>query len=537
MAGHEFMLSANGSTTNTFLLKDNNKFELRKTLRFSRQPWSSREIPLEFIFDILRNAEDFFDYIEQNSETNCQEFRALFNPNPAVPAIAPLPKIQNVPILTVHQGDAVNIEPVDKHAKKSAKPITPRFKSLAIQQLQLQARFEGGNRRPPTGPIVPKVANAKPNIPNLPSIENARMRAATKLAELDPTRKVVQLILPKEVSKEEQKARGRPKTLKPAQPTKPCKIQPKPTTTKRTRSCSNSSSTSSSSCSTCRSSNTSRSKPSPKNPTKKVQKLSESSDSGPDCEITDGFTFKANSLARASVFADKIRFNRPNTFRFEPLRRSDQNVICQQVADHTDTQIVLRATSSTCTANLNSALAHQAPIRSVKITGDGNCFFRCLSYILTGDENSIYDLLRKLLNNFITNHYEITRESKDYVENNLARWDRDGEFAEDSHFFMTAALFNTPLFIWTGLDEPMKQPRWRLFDRQPMEPQFKPASDFRGIYIIALPCKCIVNGEEVDGFHFEPCFNLVPMTRPACVVPPAILAKHLVEDQQPYKKD
>ena len=74
-----------------------------------------------------------------------------------------------------------------------------------------------------------------------------------------------------------------------------------------------------------------------------------------------------------------------------------------------------------------------APTRTRKVDGDGNCNFRCTSYIVTGDEES---------------HEEVRQLLCDYIEQLPQKYDQDS----DGRAYLCRSQMRTP-GIWASTDE------------------------------------------------------------------------------------
>lgn len=98
------------------------------------------------------------------------------------------------------------------------------------------------------------------------------------------------------------------------------------------------------------------------------------------------------------------------------------------------------------------------PRRIHKTKGDGNCYFRAISYILTGSEHGHSLLREKVIHHMNTN---LTRELHDYLDQhvndyvNTSGISRDGVWATDAEIMATANLLSCDIIIHTELGDSM----------------------------------------------------------------------------------
>ena len=87
------------------------------------------------------------------------------------------------------------------------------------------------------------------------------------------------------------------------------------------------------------------------------------------------------------------------------------------------------------------------PATTQPTRGDGNCYFRALSFFLTGTQSEHVNL-RSILCEWMENHPNTIRNLAD-IENYMETSNMQmlGEYATDVELFCTASMLNTP--IWT----------------------------------------------------------------------------------------
>ncbi|XP_038064734.1 uncharacterized protein LOC119735105 [Patiria miniata] len=115
-------------------------------------------------------------------------------------------------------------------------------------------------------------------------------------------------------------------------------------------------------------------------------------------------------------------------------------------------------------------LAHSAgkPASIAPIIGDGNCFFRTLSYLVTGSER-FHGELRSL----VVSHMNVIRmpvekfcfDERTSLPVYLARsnMSQDGSWATDVEIFTAAHLLGTDIYIYSAGNNNTANPRWHKF--------------------------------------------------------------------------
>ena len=107
-----------------------------------------------------------------------------------------------------------------------------------------------------------------------------------------------------------------------------------------------------------------------------------------------------------------------------------------------------------------------------QITGDGNCYFRAISFLLTGSQSS-YANIRALLvanmlgrlksscNKFLSTKYVYQQSNYRTVQDwvNKTGMNQNGKWATDLEVFATALLFNIDIWVYLG----SAGTRWVMF--------------------------------------------------------------------------
>ena len=103
------------------------------------------------------------------------------------------------------------------------------------------------------------------------------------------------------------------------------------------------------------------------------------------------------------------------------------------------------------TLRFGSAGALSKPRRTYKIEGDGNYFFRCVSYILIGSEDAHLNIRDKVIKHMST----IQPKLKEYIDRNPSEYITDsnmiegGIWATDAEIMATANLLRCDIFVYS----------------------------------------------------------------------------------------
>lgn len=138
----------------------------------------------------------------------------------------------------------------------------------------------------------------------------------------------------------------------------------------------------------------------------------------------------------------------------------------------------------------------QPPQLSVSVKGDGNCFFRAISFVVAGTEEQ-FAKIRVTVCAFLQRHnrefFEVTNDF-DYVKK--SKMDCDGQWASEVEIFAVATLLNTDVFVFSEI-APGEPPRWlRHKPLHTLGNAMTFPATFRAIYLSNLSC------------HFEPVMRL-----------------------------
>ena len=117
---------------------------------------------------------------------------------------------------------------------------------------------------------------------------------------------------------------------------------------------------------------------------------------------------------------------------------------------------------------------NQAPSSTVRIVGDGNCFFRTLSHIVTGSQE-IYPELRLILTSFMRVNDYLLKSVLDRNESISAYLERTGManqrvWATEVEIFATATMLQTAIFVYASAGPDHK---WLKFNYPMMTIQVK----------------------------------------------------------------
>ncbi|XP_071943845.1 uncharacterized protein [Antedon mediterranea] len=139
-------------------------------------------------------------------------------------------------------------------------------------------------------------------------------------------------------------------------------------------------------------------------------------------------------------------------FKFIPITEAQKKNMCKEVGIHCE------HTDMNCGINRASQIGH--PLQITNITGDGNCFYRAISYIISGTEDN-HLLLRRAITNhlletddlFINTFSHEYRSVKEYVFKKRVMdngtWASNTEISAMANFLNTDIYsFNDQLLTW-----------------------------------------------------------------------------------------
>ena len=160
------------------------------------------------------------------------------------------------------------------------------------------------------------------------------------------------------------------------------------------------------------------------------------------------------------------------------------------------------------TTLVGQLLCNYQPWETASIEGDGNCFFRCLAKIITGDQDN-HPVLRSLIMHFIASEgiselgwyfkqKQITPRNYLLYEREIYR---DGVWATDVEMMAASAILDTDMYvanniIYTSNDKLILETRWSLIRSK--------VNDDRN------PSLCITN----FGHHFEHVISMINSHKP-----------------------
>ena len=152
-------------------------------------------------------------------------------------------------------------------------------------------------------------------------------------------------------------------------------------------------------------------------------------------------------------------------------------------------------------------LCNYQPWETTSIEGDGNCFFRCLAKIITGNQDS-HQILCSLITYFIASK-EMSElgwyfKQKQITPRNYLLYEReiycDGVWATDVEIMATSAILDADIYvannIYTSTDKLIRETRWSLI-RSKVNDDKNPS-----LYISNF------------GHHFEHVISMINSQRP-----------------------
>ncbi|XP_071963825.1 uncharacterized protein [Antedon mediterranea] len=142
-------------------------------------------------------------------------------------------------------------------------------------------------------------------------------------------------------------------------------------------------------------------------------------------------------------------------FKFIPISEAQKKNMCNEVGIHCE------HTDMNCGINRASQIGH--PLQITNITGDGNCFYRAISYIISGTEDNHFLLRRAITNHlletgdlFINTFSHEYRSVKEYVLKKRVM--DNGTWASNTEISAMANLLNTDIYSFN--DQLLT---WQLF--------------------------------------------------------------------------
>ena len=92
-------------------------------------------------------------------------------------------------------------------------------------------------------------------------------------------------------------------------------------------------------------------------------------------------------------------------------------------------------------------ISRSTPLKIRKVRGDGNCFFRAISIVISGNEGNHLHL-RKALRQHMNSHLGITYTSKAQLQQRIDSIKRPGSWATDVEIFFMAHLLQTDIHVF-----------------------------------------------------------------------------------------
>ena len=108
--------------------------------------------------------------------------------------------------------------------------------------------------------------------------------------------------------------------------------------------------------------------------------------------------------------------------------------------------------------SLGKMLLSQKPHRTRKVVGDGNCFFRCICNVLTGNESSHLSLRDSMVHHMQKKSSELS----DYLSKNIDTYlnesgmEENGVWATDAEIMAGASLLETDIIVFSRYGTELK---------------------------------------------------------------------------------
>lgn len=110
----------------------------------------------------------------------------------------------------------------------------------------------------------------------------------------------------------------------------------------------------------------------------------------------------------------------------------------------------INATNTIKLAPLSPIKPGQAPIRTLKVKGDGNCFFRSVSVLMTGSQDHYIRFRDRITEHMATSFGDQLRGyagQNDYLDNSNMK--NDTEWATEAEILATSHLLGIDIALWT----------------------------------------------------------------------------------------
>ena len=152
---------------------------------------------------------------------------------------------------------------------------------------------------------------------------------------------------------------------------------------------------------------------------------------------------EAKSENEESTAADLIMtpIPEPKTILFDPVDGEWQEKICNKFSL---TASELHTKSASKEVGISAM-----PKLTIRIRGDGNCFFRSISYIVTGTQK-YHKRIRDLVVQYLENNARVFKkihDREDYIDETCM--DNLGEWATEVEIIATASLFATDIYVFS----------------------------------------------------------------------------------------
>jgi len=132
----------------------------------------------------------------------------------------------------------------------------------------------------------------------------------------------------------------------------------------------------------------------------------------------------------------------PQQYQFNPLNAEQRAVLCAALSS-SGTGKPYRVQCNIQYSGVGRPVSDKFSTRS--IIGDGNCYFRCLSYALTGSENTHHRDLRQRVAQFERQNQTSIQAhvwTGDTVEGHISRVSVVGSYARETDILSSAAMLN-----------------------------------------------------------------------------------------------
>ena len=137
--------------------------------------------------------------------------------------------------------------------------------------------------------------------------------------------------------------------------------------------------------------------------------------------------------------------------------------------------------------------SHQSSIRSADIESDGNCFFRAISYLISGSQDS-HHIIREKICEILDKYFALLNVERTYSSDHHMR--DNGVWASENEILACASLLNVPIYLFSSFASTALK-SWSKFAPHTSIPSVLPPLFNSALYL-----------DHQNGNHFVPVFDV-----------------------------